>query len=402
MTSPVNAPANIHWPDAWPAELRLLVVHLRMALGTATAADQELSRQPVDWDTWLRWVERHRVGSFLFRRLPPSAQARLPEAVARKLRDIGVHNAQRALARTGELLRLAAQLERDGLRVIAFKGPVLSQDLYGDAGVRSAGDLDLLVSPADTLKASAVLQSAGYQRTYPDFELTALQWRKYLRLQHELNHHHPQRGITVELQWRLEGLALEFEDLWRARGSLGLAGQSLATLPWEANALFLFAHGARHGWSSLFWLLDVALVLQADKSSSARGLWSTAQRMQVTKPLMQGVALANQLLGVALPEGLAGQLEREGGNGGLVAEALRRISRPDTQQRSTGDVFRDTLYSFRLQETWRGKLSLVQPRLLSPQNWKLWRLPDRWFWLYYPASPALWVWRRLRGGNSSK
>jgi len=386
-------------PTDWPPELRLLVAHLRLALGTGAPADLEPARQPVDWAAWLRWVERHRVGSFLHHRLPPAVRASLPEPAAAGLRTQALLNAQRALARTGELLRLAAQCERAGLRVIAFKGPVLARQLYGEAGLRAAGDLDLLVSPADAATASAGLRAAGYQRTYPDFELTALQWKKFLQLQHELNHHHAGRGITVELQWRLEGLpALTFEQQWRARGMLEVAGQSLATLPGDVNALYLFAHGARHAWASLFWLLDIALLLPA----SGPDLWAAARRLRVTLPLRQGVALAEQLLGVAPPEDLRELLARVDADDPLLAEARCRISQPDTRQRGVGHVFRDTRYAFRLQETWRGKLDLIQPRLLSPQNWKLWSLPDRWFWLYYPASPVLWVWRRIRGGNWSK
>ncbi|MFM8469217.1 MAG: nucleotidyltransferase family protein, partial [Limisphaerales bacterium] len=201
------------------------------------------------------------------------------------------------------------------------------------------------------------------------------------------------RGITVELQWRLEGLpALTFEELWRARGTLDVACQPLPTLPGDVNALYLFAHGARHGWASLFWLLDIALLLPA----VGPGLWAAAGRLRLTRPLLQGVALAGQLLGVAPPDDLREPLARADANGPLLAEARRRISQPEVRPIGLGPVFRDTLYAFRLQETWRGRASLVQPRLLSPQNWKLWPLPDRWFWLYYPASPVLWAWRRLR------
>lgn len=395
----MNAAANIPPPDGWPPELRLLVAHLRLALGTGTAADHERSRQPADWTAWLRWVERHRVGSFLHHRLPAAARAGLPEPVAAELRTMAVLNVQRALARTGELLRLAAEWERAGRRVIAFKGPVLARQLYGEAGLRAAGDLDLLVAPADAAAASAALRGDGYRRTYPDFELTPLQWEKFLRLQHELNHHHAGRGITVELQWRLEELPpVAFDELWRARGSVNLAGQSLATLPAEISALHLFAHGARHGWASLFWLLDIALLLPA----AGPGLWAVACRLRLTRPLLQGVTLAGQLFGVTPPDDLREPLARADADGPLLAEARRRISLPEVRQAGLGPVFRDTLYAFRLQETWRGRLGLIQPRLLSPQNWKRWPLPDRWFWLYYPASPVLWMWRRLRGRNSGE
>lgn len=384
--------ANNTWPAAWPAELRLLVVYLRMALGTATAIDHHLASQPVDWAAWLRWVERHRVGSFLHHRLPPAVRASLPESAAAGLRTQAVLNAQRALARTGELLRLTSQLERDGIRVMAFKGPVLSQQLFGETGLRPAGDLDLLVSPADVATASAVLQGQGYQRTFPDFELTALQWRKFLNLQHEVNHRHPERGVTVELQWRLEGMPdQDFEELWKARRSVSLAGQSLAVMPELLEQVFLFVHGARHGWQSLFWLLDVALLLQNLPPEQEAALVAAARRFGATKALAQGAVLAWELFGVAVPT----DCERVGLSHSLVVTARRRLA-TEGRASSWRATMADTAYQLRLQDDWRGRFSLVQPRLLSPQNWKWYPLPDRWFWLYYPAAPLLWVWRQLR------
>ncbi len=42
-------------------------------------------------------------------------------------------------------LQFQADLERAGVAALPLKGPLLSRDLYGDPGMRSAVDLDLLV-----------------------------------------------------------------------------------------------------------------------------------------------------------------------------------------------------------------------------------------------------------------
>ncbi len=381
-------------PEGWPVELRLLVAQLRMALGTAGQADPVLLKAPMDWDAWLRWVQRHRVGSFLQHRLPPGGRASLPPTVAAKLRAIGLANAQQGLARAAELARITSILEGHGIRSLAFKGPLLSVQLHGEAGVRHAGDLDLLLAAEDVPRADAALRDAGYRRAYPDFELTPFQWRKFLDLHHEVSLLHVQRGITVELQWRLEGLPdTPFEALWQARVPVALAGRSLMTLPAELGALYLFAHGAKHGWLALCWLLDVAVLLQDPRVAKA-GWWPAAQRLRLTRPLLQGAALAASLLNVPLPAELANELAQEHSIHGLVGEALQRMAKERAIEPGVGATLRDTVYQFRLQESWRGRLALVQPRLLSSDNWKLFPLPDRWFWLYYPASPFLWAWRR--------
>jgi hypothetical protein len=175
--------------------------------------------------------------------------------------------------------------------------------------LRAASDqieADLLFSQigddvADVAAADLLLREAGYVRTKPDFELTAFQWRKYLEVEHELNHFHPQTGITVELQWRFEGLP------------------------------------------------DIAF-----------------------------------------------DVERHKHLGGLAAEARRRMTTMSHRPSVGLALFQDSAYLFRLQGSWRARFPLVRRALSSPQNWKEFPLADKWFWLYYPASPLLWAWRRLR------
>ena len=387
----------------WPIELRFLALSLRHALGTAQ--NPEPPAPGFDWDTWLTWVSRHKVGGFLHRRLPQAARDLLPSAAALRLRDAGMATAQRALAMTGELVRLTSLFEKQGIRVIGLKGPLIAQQLYHEAGVRHAGDIDLLVAPGDIAAADLLLKNSGYSRSYPDFDPTPLQWRHFLAIEHELNHFHPQTGLRVELQWRLEGLPdISFDQLWISRSSVALAGRNVAALPPYVSELFLFAHGAKHGWASLFWLLDVALVLHRCDEQKAASLWTEALRMAAAKPLLQGALLAHQLLETELPAILSTNLQRHDVRA-LTTEAMRRMRQPSMPQASMPDLMRDTAYLFRLRETWRERWRFVRRRLSSPQNWIEFPLPDRWFWLYYPASPFLWAGRQLRnrrrapGGN---
>jgi Uncharacterised nucleotidyltransferase len=297
----------VSFPEQWSPELRLLISQLRLSLGTGTELELRLKDQPVDWDAWLMWVVRHRVGGLLRQRLPEAALARVPVSIRDELRLRGMASARQALVQVGELLRLTELLKSNGIRMLPFKGPVLSQQLYGDLGVRFSGDLDLLVAPADVAAADVILQEAGYERTYPDFELSSPQWRRFLTLQHELVYRCRKCGVVVELQWKLEGFPdSDFESLWLNRAALTVAGHSLATLPSEVSSLFLIAHGSRHGWPLLLWLVDAFLVLKKNEPDSGSQLWSTAQRMNLTKPLLQAVRLAEGVLGLTPLSALTG------------------------------------------------------------------------------------------------
>ena len=381
----------------WPAELRLIVAQLRLALGSGTEADREFTTQPVDWAAWRRWVERHRVGAFLHHRLSAERRAAFPAEAAAGLRELALDTARRSLARTGELARLAGQFERAGIQLLSVKGPALANRLYGGAGLRHAGDLDLLVAPEAARRADALMRDAGYHRAYPDFELSPLQWQKYLALRHELKFTRGDLGLLAEVQWRLEGLPrLQFADLWERRVASELAGARLALLPEPENALYLFVHGARHAWSALFWLVDIALLLASIAPAEAEALLASAGELGARRALLQGAALARDLLGASLPAAWEAAIAGTPQVGWLVHEARRRMALSQSQPSRVAELFRRTGYALRLPDAGPLQVGSLGPRLLSPVNWKVLPLPDQWFWLYYPAAPLLWVWRRLR------
>ena len=58
--------------------------------------------------------------------------------------------------------RVTARLRAYAIDSLAWRGSVYSRDLYGDAGLRYGTDLDILVSPADRLRALRILIDAGY------------------------------------------------------------------------------------------------------------------------------------------------------------------------------------------------------------------------------------------------
>jgi hypothetical protein len=170
-----------------------------------------------------------------------------------------------------------------------------------------------------------------------------------------------------------------------------VAAQSLAALPQDDGALYLFAHGAKHGWLSLFWLLDAALLLRALDEERASRLLKRAKALGVVRPLQQGASLAQDILGARVAAGLTSAVPRW-----LVREPMRRTAQPGARSRAMTELARDTLYLARLQQSRAGLGRFLRRRVSSPENWREFPLPDAWFWLYYPLSPLLWFWRRLR------
>lgn len=311
------------------------------------------------------------------------------------MRDLSIAARRRALVVGAEQVRLLQRLGAAGIDVLAVKGLVLSQQLYGNLAIRHIGDIDLFIRRRDAIQADAIFQSAGLRRTRPDFALTPRQTAAFLALKPEFEYLSPPAAIRVELLWQLEGLPEALDPWANAMPAPPLGGQPLRTLPPELNAIYLFQHGARHGWFRLFWLVDIALLLR-DPSINWENVIAVARQARLERPLLQGAALAVSLLSASVPRALAPRRREERVIARLVAESRRQIARAPQPNEPVGEWSRQLIYRMQLAHGSGAGLAAFKPHLFSPLNWHTCPLPDRWFFLYPLLSPFLWIYRRLR------
>ncbi|MBX3736120.1 MAG: nucleotidyltransferase family protein [Candidatus Didemnitutus sp.] len=370
---------------AFSPELRLLLTLARGALGRDGAPPDATG---VDWRRFVAAVERHRLAPFLLAHAGTVLAAHCPRDVVERVRASAVQSLRRSLAQTAELFRLTDALAAAGISSFTIKGVVLAQQLHGQPAARFSGDLDLVVTPHDAGAADAALQAAGLRRTWPEFPLTPRQLSAFVRAKPDFEYQlaHSDEPLRIELLWRLEGAPAD-----HAVTTVSLAGRDVRTLSLGDHALLLFQHGARHAWFRLFWLVDIARLLERDDLDWA-ALRLRACAAGSERALRQGVALAVELFGSPIPAALADAPA----SGRLLAEARRQIVRTPRRNESIVEWMRQLRYRLRLARGASAKWRVLVPHLFTPGNWRVWRLPDRWFWLYYPATPFLWLWRLLR------
>lgn len=373
-------------------ELRLLLALLRAALGT----DNPPSAAPagIAWPAFLALVERHRVGPMLYRHAAGAVSAVCPAEVVQQIQAIAGANGRRALVCAAEQIALVRALNAAGIDVLALKGLVLSQQLHGNLHTRNVGDIDLLIRPTDAVRADALMQAGGWRRTDPEFPLTPLQTRKFLQLKPEFEYVRGNPPLRVELRWRMEG-ATDFDPIFARAISCPLGGQAMRTLPADLNVIYLLQHGARHGWFRMFWLVDIAFALRSP-TFDASVTMETARQLDAERAVWQGMALLEELLGVVCPEPLRTPANESHRVAGLAADARWTATADQCELDSFRGWVRQLLYRVRLQKRLRGKLAVLTPHLFSPLNWGMWPLSDRWFFLYYFATPFLWLRRRAR------
>lgn len=231
--------------------------------------------------------------------------ASLPETpgVSKLGQDIMVERLAHRMKMVAVLREVLLALKEDAVDVLTFKGPALSQLLFGDPFRRDYGDIDLMVRPAHLTRAYNCLKNL-------DFKLGPIPFSSpgQLRALHQFckaRTLHRGSATTIDLHWRLlsQWVAFEpcFETLWRARRTLDLAPDLEAqTFGPEHQILFLAFHGSQDGWVKLCQLLDLTLAMDMIAYEPAKLYAQAGHR----RPLLdRALSLAVDVLGAKPPEG---------------------------------------------------------------------------------------------------
>lgn len=209
----------------------------------------------------------------------------------------------RTLGFISRLHEILETLHTEGIEVMPLKGPVLAQALYGDVSQRHMRDLDLLVAPGEMQRALRVLQESGYMLKIPGKELSARQWRTYLRHQYDVGLVHREQGSMLELHTRIAypGLLGGVEHLITDDPeSVEIAGRTVRCMSREGTFLYLAIHGAHHLFFRLFWLRDLAEALNRWELDHARILYM-ARQMGIERMLGVGLRLTGSVFGNSIP-----------------------------------------------------------------------------------------------------
>ena len=262
-----------------------------------------LAARGIDFSSLIARADKSFVLSLLCRNLLTASSDLMPSEVRTQMTATLRGRERLKLRQTGELLRIVRLLNANGIRVLPFKGPVLSAQLYGSISLRDFADLDILVHPSDFHGARSVLNSNGYADATPrlwiEQVVPALSRRKDQVLQAA------DSGARVELHRRLSGghftLPISDDDIWLHLDTVDIAGLPINCLPPVMSLLYLCMHGSRHGWERLQWICDVAEFLRVHSDLDWKRVWAEAHSLRNERNLALGLYLAHELLSASLP-----------------------------------------------------------------------------------------------------
>jgi hypothetical protein len=219
----------------------------------------------------------HLVTGVVSTSLDRAAADIVPASLLQALRSRLQANAVRNLYLMRELLSLIKELDARGIAVIPFKGPVLATTAYGNLALREFGDLDILVPKRDIFRAGELLAQRGYRQPAEQNGEASVK-----HVESQLGWDFTNGRVSIELHWsflqKWLGFEVDLDALWKSPLRVVLGGTEVRTLSTEVALLYLCAHGAKHHWGRLCWILDIANILRTQRDIAWTDLLATAKR----------------------------------------------------------------------------------------------------------------------------
>ncbi|MHB8858047.1 MAG: nucleotidyltransferase domain-containing protein [Thermoleophilia bacterium] len=245
-------------------EWRMLVLTAGLELDEARKAELDrILLGPINWDLLFYHASFHGTTGLIYRHLRAmDGGAPVEPAIMERLRKTYLMTAALGMRQMSYFKTVAEALEESGVDVIALKGVVLAESVYGDLGLRPFADVDVLVREIDWPQITKVLKEYKYESGAEEYAKLPPKLTKYdtqAHIQYMLG------GTCLELQFDLLTLGIAMRDIdgvWaRARRS-GPSGSNVLVLSPEDQLLHLTVHANRHGCMQLKWLVDIAETLR--------------------------------------------------------------------------------------------------------------------------------------------
>ena len=171
-------------------------------------------------------------------------------------------------------------LQGAGIEVMAIKGLAMNAAYYGDSGLRSMNDCDLLVPWHSRLDALQLLTRHGWTSEFDGVSPQMGQWA--LNLYHAAHLYDPLRR-DLDLHWNLTayspGPAAD-ADFWDAAGRVTIEQHTVHILNPADQLLHICAHGAEY--DPLRWVPDAHFVLERSPGLDWERLLFQSRKLRLT------------------------------------------------------------------------------------------------------------------------
>jgi len=205
-----------------------------------------------DWEVFTKMAIDRAAAPLIVDKLPKLSNAgQFPDGVLRSLKQASLRTLTRNMVLKEHFRQVIRAFNEAEIPVIALKGSMLSEWLYGNINLRQFSDLDLLVPQEKGLAAVEILRKMGY-------DSNDLTMSDFIKENSSIVHYTPmiKNGVSVEIHIRIhyefEVYQVDLQSIWQQAVPLQLHGVPALGFCPEDMLLHLCIHLDKHFRSGPF------------------------------------------------------------------------------------------------------------------------------------------------------
>ncbi|MFA7359825.1 MAG: nucleotidyltransferase family protein [Candidatus Kapaibacterium sp.] len=261
---------------------------------------KDIAGHELDWNSVLKKAEAHDVSSLIYYALKEHSLAEyVPADFLEKTKLKYYDNAVRNIAAEKAVTRLSEVIEH---KIVFVKGADLFQSLYPSTGIRSMGDVDILVEKEH---AEAVWYSL-VKNGFTSEEGPEIQYRS--EMHENLCSHLPKLmtdAFTVEVHWNIFGIAKLYPVTQTSFEKAVQVRDNIYVLSNEMKLVHLCNHFRRHlrSGASLRHLCDInELIVKHGNEINWDDIDSAINNTDIKSDVSAALTYASEFLGTEVPE----------------------------------------------------------------------------------------------------
>ena len=353
----------------------------------------------LDWDYVFDQAAENSVTPLLGRQLQALPTGGVPAPVLDRLKEVCRANTIRCLFLTAELIRIFDLFHSRGIQAIAYKGPALAMQAYGDMTLRQFEDIDIIVRQSDLPKANEVMLGLGYR---PRFDWIVSSGVPSSIIPGEYNYRDEKRRIMVELHTELTlrhfPKVPDLEDFSNRLTFVKLNDREIPTFSVEDTLIVLSLHGTKDFWERLSWIADISELIQRYPNLDWSVTIDRAKVLRAERMLHVALLLATNLTETPFAEEIQRRLRSDRTANDLASEVWTGLMRRNYSSLNAKGRFNFRRRMLPGTDGWRYAVRLsVVP---AEEDYEMIRLPGILSPLYIALRPLRLL--RKYGLNSRK
>ena len=279
---------------------------LILLLSRASVSDKDLlslkdrlrDLKETEWPQIIKKIDLSQTAPIAYRNLKDMNY--VPEAIVSSLEKRYLVSMRRNVLLMNEIENISKYFREKDLQCIFLKGALASEQMFGDVGLYTGGDIDMLVKPKDLDKAKRCIEELGYKQAGGYSE------KDYL----ETHYHLPpymKGDYVVEIHWKLTKryVSIPPDFWWEKTIEYSSNNVSYTLLSPERYLLSAVFRLYSHGFQPLRFLVFVAgLIEHFKKETDWRFIMDSAEIFHMKRITSFSLKLAKEYLDASVPDHL--------------------------------------------------------------------------------------------------